>query len=385
MRVAAAGGALLAIVVGLGVLAFARGEPTTPPGPAETVKALLDRRDDLGRRAAFLRDFDRNAIYYATEPDRIRAIDRPAFDTPEQASRFLGPTDLVIGIEHRGEAHAYPVNLLAVHEIVNDVVGGVPVAVTWCPLCRTATAFERRIGGRTLLFGVSGLLYRGNLIMFDRTTGSLWSQLLGGAITGPLRGTSLRSLPLLHETWASWRRRHPSAPVLSIARDSEAQRFTRPWSEETAFGPELSNVPFAAYATKVPYVFRKRVRGLADAALVVGLVVRGEARAYPLVQLRRARIRETVIGGEPVLLVHGDDDALWASAYSRRLGDRVLSFRLRAGSLVDTESGSRWSLTSGRATSGPLAGRSLRRLPSTTSYWFAWRGLHPRTRLVTDE
>jgi len=380
MRRQPAGATLLAAAVGLGALA--RSEPPAPSGQPETFTAALDRRANLGRRAAFLRDFDRKAIYYATEPDRIRAIDRPLFDAPQQASGLLRPSDLVIGLEHGGDAHAYPEKVLAVHEIVNDIVGGVPVAVTWCPLCRSATAFERRIGDRTHLFGVSGLLYRGNLIMFDRTTGSLWSQLLGGAVTGPLRGTRLRPLSLVHETWASWRRRHPNAPVLSIVRDTEAARFTRPGPEESTYGTDFSDGPYDGYATKVGYIFRTRVRGLADGALVVGLVVGGDARAYELAPLRRARIREDVVGDEPVLLVHADDDALWASAYSRRLGGRALSFRVEADELVDRNTSSRWSLTSARARTGPLAGRSLRRLPSTTSYWFAWRGLHPRTRLV---
>jgi hypothetical protein len=340
----------------------------------------LDLRRKLGRQAAFLRDFDYSGVYVGAEPDQIRAIDHPIFESPAEAKPLLGPDDLVIGLEHGGEAHAYPVKVLSLHEVANDRVGGLAVAVTWCPLCRTALGYERAIAGRPLRFGVSGYLYRANLILFDRETGSLWSQLLGGAITGPMRGRLLRTVPLVQTTWSEWLREHPRTRVLSVARDSEAEQFTRPFAESSDYGTDLSDSPYSGYASKVGVYFRRSVRGLSEGSLVLGLRLRGRAKAYPLVVLAARGAVDDELAGEPVLIV-GDEDAISASAFSRRLGGRVLTFRAQGKALVDHQTGSRWSPLTGRAMSGPLAGRGLRRLAATPSYWFAWRGLYPRTTI----
>jgi Protein of unknown function (DUF3179) len=335
----------------------------------------LDRRVTVGRDAPFLADFDPSAMYYSAAPDQIRAVDDPFFDEPGQAD-LLEEEDLVVGIELGGEARAYPVALLSLHEVVNDVVGGVPVAITWCPLCRTATAFERRVGGRVHAFGVSGLLYSGNLILFDRTTGSLWSQLLGGAVTGQMRGRELRSVPVVQETWSRWRRRHPEASVLSIRRDALAHRFTQPGELDHG---ELTDQPYATYWTKVSAYFHRRVRGLQDGSLVLGVVRGGSARAYLLSLVRSRRAINDRLGGEPILVAQSDQDAVWGTVFARRLDGKALEFSVRGGALVDSQTRSRWELDTGRAVAGPLAGRRLRRLPATSSYWFAWRGLYPRT------
>jgi hypothetical protein len=173
-----------------------------------------------------------------------------AFETPEEASSLLPPTSLVIGIEREGEARAYPSDLLSYHEVVNDVVGGLPVAITWCPICQTALGFERRVGDRVLTFGVSGYLYLSNLVLFDRETGSLWNQLLGGAITGRMRGESLRPVPVVHETWAEWLRQHPDTRVLSIRRDRLARKFTDPSSDVT---PRALSAPSRGVPLKALY------------------------------------------------------------------------------------------------------------------------------------
>jgi hypothetical protein len=339
----------------------------------------LDRRPGPST-APFLRGFDRAAVYYGAAPDEIRAIDRPCFESPAAAQALLPPDDLVVGFARGHQAHAYPLRLLSYHEVVNDRVGDVPVAITWCPLCSTALAFDRRVRGRELHFGVSGLLYRANQILFDRETGSLWSQLLGGAISGRLGGDRLRSVPLVQETWRAWRTQHPNTVVLSIRHDAYAKRFTEPIELSTGRGVVETDDPYDLYESKIGVYFPFSVRGIVDGTIVLGLRIGERAKAYPWLALVRRRAIGDLVGGEPVLVTY-DGSALSASAFSRRLDGRVLRFRLAGRDLVDGDTKTRWSLATGRALSGPLAGKRLRRLPATQAYWFAWREIYPMTAI----
>src|SRR5438128_6605927 len=124
-------------------------------------------------------------------PDGIPAIDRPAFVSPAAAAAWLAAREPVLALEVKGDARAYPLQILMWHEIVNDVVGGVPVTVTFCPLCNSAIAFERTVNGRVLDFGTTGRLRFSNLIMYDGQTESWWQQATGTAIAGELTGTQL--------------------------------------------------------------------------------------------------------------------------------------------------------------------------------------------------
>lgn len=398
MRKAFAAGALaLGIAAGSLAFVFSRGDggPTRPAAragpaaPASVARAPvaparsaphLDFRTTAGGNAAFLRRFDLSAIYRSTSPDSIRAIDDPIFETPEEAEGLLSPSSLVIGLARGGDVKAYPVDLLSLHEVVNDVVGGEPVAVTWCPLCYSALAFERRIDGRVYTFGVSGYLYRANQILFDRETGSLWSQLLGGGVTGVNRGRALRPVPLVMETWETWLKAHPDTVVLSIARDSRASDFTRPRSTVTSRGIEESDQPYGAYATKVSTYYPRVVRGIVDGSRVLGVFLDGRAKAYALATLQRRRAIDDLVARRPIL-VSFDAGADSGSVFSRRVRGQVLSFRRAGDQLVDRETGSRWSATTGQALAGPLAGAQLPQLPSTFSYWFAWRAFHPATAI----
>ncbi|MGH2921783.1 MAG: DUF3179 domain-containing protein [Gaiellaceae bacterium] len=313
-------------------------------------------------------------MHPALGPDSIRSIDRPCFESPAEAKPLLHENELVIGVERSGDARAYPVQVLSYHEIVNDVVDGVPLAITWCPLCASAVVYDRRVDGRVLEFGVSGFLYRVNLMLFDRQTGSLWSQLLGGAVTGSMRGTTLRETPFVQQTWGAWREEHPDTKVLTIRRDELSERFTQPFTR----GFEDSNVPYGTYVTKVPIYFPNSHRGVPDASLVLGVVAGGRSKAYVALALQRRRALNDVFAGEPLLLA-ADEDSLSVNAFSRRAGTRTLEFRAVPGGLTDRETGSRWSAASGRAFAGPLRGERLQRVPATPAYWFAWRNFHPAT------
>jgi hypothetical protein len=379
-----AAAAVLVLTLGGAAYAVAERRDTSPSattcrslGPSKETKLDFSMN---GSGAPFLRRFDRRALRFSLGVDSIRSIDRPCFETSAQADRLLEPNDLVIGVERDGDARAYPVKLLSYHEVVNDLVGGEPLAITWCPLCASGVVYDRRVGAKTLELGVSGLLYRANLVLFDRQTGSLWSQLLGGAVTGKMRGSKLREVPFVQQTWETWRDEHADTKVLTIRGDELGEKFTQPSSQSTARGVEESNDPYGSYVSKVPIYFPNSHRGVPEASLVLGVIAGGRSKAYVALALQRRRALNDALAGEPLLLA-ADDDSLSVSAFSRRVGGKTLTFRAARKDLVDRETGSRWSAASGRALSGPLGGTRLERVPSTPAYWFAWRRFHPATAI----
>jgi len=147
-------------------------------------------------------------------PDGIPPIDEPTF-LPTGAVDFLADDEPVLALEIEGDARAYPIQVMIWHEIVNDTVGDTPVSVTYCPLCNTAVAVDRRVGDRVLSFGTSGSLYQSALVMYDRQTESLWSHFTGQAIAGVLTGAELDSYPVATVAWSDWRDAHPDGLVLS--------------------------------------------------------------------------------------------------------------------------------------------------------------------------
>lgn len=146
--------------------------------------------------------------------DCIPAIDQPRFVAAAKASQ-LAADDLIIGVAVAGVVRAYPTFILNHHEIVNDTVAGTPVAITWCPLCGSALAFERVLDGKPVQFGVSGLLHESDLVMYDRATNSLWQQVSATAFAGPRRGQKLARFPVTMTTWGEWLAAHPDTQVLT--------------------------------------------------------------------------------------------------------------------------------------------------------------------------
>ncbi len=162
--------------------------------------------------------------------DCIPSIDQPRFVAADEAD-FISAADVVMGIEIDGDARAYPISILNFHEIVNDEIGGRPVAITYCPLCGSGIAFERKFGDRVVEFGVSGLLRKSDLILYDRATESLWQQITGQAFAGPMRGETLETIPVTITRWVRWREAHPDTRVLSTETG-----FDRPYSNKTPYG-----------------------------------------------------------------------------------------------------------------------------------------------------
>lgn len=187
--------------------------------------------------------------------DGIPPIDEPTFLAVEQVSE-LAEDEPVIGLTVAGESRAYPLRVLIWHEIVNDVIADVPVAVTYCPLCNAAIVFDRRLGELELDFGTTGKLRHADLVMYDRQTESWWQQYSGEAIVGAHAGRRLAQLPSRLESWATFRERAPSGLVL--------------WPEDVTARPYGAN-PYVGYDTAdFPFLYEGEVPdGIAPMARVV--------------------------------------------------------------------------------------------------------------------
>jgi hypothetical protein len=171
--------------------------------------------------------------------DGIPAISDPRLIAADQVD-YLKPTDRVVGISLKGQSRAYPIAILNWHEIVNDEIDGRRLAITYCPLCGTAVAFDATIDGSPTDFGVSGLLYNNDVLLYDRETESLWSQIMSEAISGERVGTKLIMLPLSHTTWRDWLAKHPDTLVLSedtgYSRDYQRNPYAKPILSSSSTG-----------------------------------------------------------------------------------------------------------------------------------------------------
>ena len=315
-------------------------------------------------------------------PDGIPALDAPRFQRTGDV-HWIDGSEQVLVVEVDGEARAYPVQVLTLHEIVNDTIAGVPAAVTYCPLCASGVAFDRRVGDRVLSFGTSGRLYRSDLLMYDRQTESLWPQIAGQAVAGVLTGAELRVLPASLISWDQWKAAHPGGWVLSRQTGFAAPYGSNPYSgyDDKASLPEFLAGPID-----------NRIEWLKQP--VVGIASGDDALAVDIEALRIDGVRTVEVGGREMTVwwLPGARSSLDGSAvgegrevgtigvFDPDVGGRRLTFRPRDGAVVDDQTGSTWNALGG-AVSGPLAGRQLRRVPHTTTFWFAWSGFHEDTRV----
>ncbi|MFQ6016807.1 MAG: DUF3179 domain-containing protein [Kiloniellaceae bacterium] len=245
--------------------------------------------------------------------DGIPSIDNPKF-VPVSEMTDLSATEPVIGLIINGDARAYPLRILTWHEIVNDVVGGVPVAVTYCPLCNSAVVYDRRVEGKATEFGTTGKLRNSDLVMYDRVTESWWQQFLGEAIVGARTGTRLEAIPARLESWERFAKRHPDGRVL-VPNNPSARRY----GANPYVGYDSSGFPFL-YAGDYP-------EGIEPLARVVA--VGSEAWALDLLrEKRRIEAGELVLTWEA-----GQNSALDARRISegRDVGNVVVQRRGESG------------------------------------------------------
>lgn len=263
--------------------------------------------------------------------DGIPALDAPPTVPVDEAP---WPDDaVVLDLEIGGEARAYPVALLNWHELVNDTLGDRPIVVSYCPLCGTGMVFDRRVDGETLSFGVSGLLYRSDVLLYDRQTESLWSQILSRAVTGPHKGERLTLLRSRMRPLSQFREKHPEGTVLSRETGHRRNYDRSPYGQYASSGQIMFPVPIdRRYHPKMPTL------GLRVAGAGSG----GEpppARAYPAQEVVRA-------GGEV--------EERFAGATVRVSYDPDLQvFAVEAPEQIEAVEG----------------------------YWFAWAAFHPETQV----
>lgn len=300
--------------------------------------------------------------------DAIPPIDTPVYGDVSSGD-WLAPEDLVVGYVAGDVPHAYPFKILNFHEIVNDDLAGLPVLVSYCPLCRSAVVYDRRVDDRVLSFGNTSALYESDLVMVDRNTGSYWWQVAGRAIVGPLTGTSLTPLPSVVSTWSDWVMLHPETLVLT-----RETGFSRPYERDSFASYEdfLDSGEFIFPVTEAARDPRLRA-----ADVVVGIQVGEEIVAYPVATLK-APVNDRV-AGTAVVVIPGDGGA---AVFERTIDGDVLEFEADAGRVLDTNTGSEWR-ADGLAVSGPLKGRRLDSVPTRTTFWFAFVGAFPGVEIRT--
>lgn len=311
--------------------------------------------------------------------DGIPALTNPAVVPAEAADTFLVPEDLVLGVVVNGEARAYPHGVLWWHEIINDVLGGRPILVSFCPLTGSGIVSDPVLNGQLHNFGVSGLLFDNNLIMFDRTTDSLWSQMRLDSICGDFSGTRLPLLPVVQSTWAAWKAVNPTTTAVSF---------------DTGFSRDYNRYPYGDYDrvdnTQLLFPQTTIDPRLPMKENVLGITHGGLSRAYSMTRMGTVAPRRAindVVNGLSVLVVFDGPSALAIPFDRTREDEEVLTFLLVEGagfpfSLRDQETGSQWNLN-GVAVSGPLEGERLRKIPAFTAFWFAWAAFNPGTEIYS--
>lgn len=334
--------------------------------------------------------------------DGIPPIDEPKFESAEEAAEWLEPRDPLMVVSLGDEVKAYPLGILIWHEIVNDVVGGVPVAVTFCPLCNTALVFDRRLDGRTLDFGTTGRLRQSDLVMYDRQTESWWQQAVGEAIVGELTGRKLELVPANTLGWERVRRLYPNVRVLSRDTGFPSYASSGRYGQNPYRGYDTGSGPY-------PRFVQGEFRDDLPAMERVVAIDRSAGWAVPFSLLARGGDGQAVnadVDGGPVVVfwapgaasaldegrIASGRDVGQTAVFDRRVGDRVLTFA-GAGDdgggdgggegdagFVDAETGSVWDL-SGTAVSGPLSGKRLEAVAHGNHFWFAWTAFRPESEV----
>lgn len=259
--------------------------------------------------------------------DCIPSIDSPKFESVEASDKWLNPDDIVFVIAYKGEARAYPQRILNWHEIVNDVIGGDPLVITFCPLCGSALAFDRRVDGQVLEFGVSGKLQNNDLVMYDRQTESLWQQITGEAIVGEYLGKKLGQVSMDGMRWSQFKEEHPQGKVLS---------------RETGFSRDYSVYPYGSYEQDRSTLFP--VEGGVDERIhpktvVYGVEVNGSFKAYQEDRIKKEDVVRDKVGNTNIEIAYKNGE-------------------VKAQNLETNQD-----------------------LVATRLFWFAWEAFHPETEL----
>jgi uncharacterized protein DUF3179 len=275
----------------------------------------------------------REILYGGPPRDGIPAINEPKFVTGD-AVDFLDDDDRVLGVVVRDIAKAYPIKILDRHEIVNDRSGDQNFVVTYCPLCGTGVVFAANIGEGFLNFGVSGLLYNSDVLLYDRNTESLWSQIMGEAISGELKGVKLPQLPVFHTSWGEWKNRHPASLVLSTDTG-----YSINYDKPAYAGYKQSRQLYFKVSRKAPSTYHPKEQ-------VMGLEIAGKFKAYPFTELGK------------------NAQADFADEFAGEKFNIAWNEAAQSAHITDAD--------------GNV-------IVTTTGFWFAWFTFHPETEVFKAE
>ena len=361
----------------------------TPNGPEVIVDPDVQLPPQLAALQGWTTDFTRRTIdsldeliagIPAADPrDIIPPLDNPEFEEVSEAAQWLDPREPGVLFALDGDARFYPLRILTFHEVVNDNFAGRPVVVTYCPLCNTAVVFDPVVNGEALRFGVSGLLRKSDLVMWDSSTETLWQQITGEGIVGELAGTQLELLGSSLVRWGDFQSEFPAGAVLS-----RQTGFTRSYGQNPYRGYSSSDRPFlfdGDLDERFPALER-----------VVGVTVDGRDKAYPFSVISPVGAVNDVVGDTPIVVFWGAPDTADALdtaditqgksigtgvAYDRTVNGTVLTFVANGDdSFTDHETNTTWNLL-GRAISGPLEGTQLDVVVHRNDFWFAWSAFNP--------
>ncbi|GAB3031068.1 DUF3179 domain-containing (seleno)protein [Spirosoma pulveris] len=269
---------------------------------------------------------------------------------------------LVLGFSAMGQATAYPIQQIGYHHQVRDTVGGQPVMITYCTVCRTGRVFSPIIKGQADEFRLVGMDHF-NAMFEDKRTGSWWRQATGEAILGPLKGTSLSELAGQHMTLGEWAAEHPNTRVLQ---------------PDSTFADEFDSMKNYERGLSKGKLTRRDSASWQPKSWVVGVEKAGFSKAYDWNKLVEKRILTDVLGGEPLLLALAPDSVSFG-AWSRRVGVKTLTFHYANRQLTDQETKSVWTWR-GHCVAGPLLGKRLNAIPNAyQEFWHSWRSFHPAT------
>jgi Protein of unknown function (DUF3179) len=347
----------------------------------EPVDEYPEWKTNTAKRSIDLDDLDSPGM----PRDGIPSIDTPRFVSVAAAREWLTPNEPVIALEVNGVSRAYPLQILLWHEVANDRIAGVPVAVTFCSICNSAIVFRRTLGRRVLSFGISGFVHGANMVLYDRQTESWWQQFTGEAIVGDLTGQKLRRL---------------AAQVVSFDQFATAFPKGQVLSRETGYVREYGRNPHVRYdrIDGRPSHFRgKPDDRLTPMEKVIGVEVGDAAKAYPYSISRVRRVIYDRIGSQEIVVFHaeGATSALDAGDLKRsrevgstgvfdpKIGGRRLRFRYERGEFIDAETESHWNIL-GEAVSGRMRGSSLRPIQHGDYFAFAWLAFKPKTDIFRN-
>ena len=303
----------------------------------------------------------------------IPSLVEPAMVEAAEAT-YLESTDRVFGVSINGDARAYPLRIMNWHEMANDVVGGVPVALAYCTLCGSGILYDTDVDGDKYVFRSSGLLYFSNKLMYDLTTGGLWNQFTGVPVTGSLVDSDVRLniRPVTLTTWGDWLATHPDTLALDINTG-----YPRNYSSE--------GQPGAAYteyygSPDLWFPVGEYDERLLAKAVVYGVEIEGEAKAYPVEMVGMEALVNDEVGGKGLVLL-GNLGTKTVLAFER-MDARFVSLLGEEGetTLVD-ENGVEWRVGDEKLEALDGSGQELLRVPGRTSFWFAWRAFFPETGL----